>query len=107
MLNLVQKDHTVVKKDAATAAKTAGQLDNIGQIVGVVVASAAIGEPYALDIKGIYEVPCASAADIGEGDAVYFDVADGEINLDNTNILAGYAVEAAGVGVTTVKLLLK
>lgn len=57
--------------------------------------------------KGLYEFPVASADDVSVGDALYFDVADGELNKTASgNIFAGFAHTAAGVGVTLVQLMI-
>jgi len=63
---------------------------------------------YEADEEGVYtcmgptEFPKVAATAFAVGDKAYFDVADGEINTDNANPLAGVVIAAAAAADTTV-----
>lgn len=86
---------------------SANEIVKVGQIIGMSLAPAANGETVEVAVVGVYEFPCASAADIAVGDLLYWDNADGELNKSASgNTLVGYAVSAAGTGVTVVDVKL-
>jgi predicted RecA/RadA family phage recombinase len=91
----------------APEAISADEVVKVGQIIGMSVAAAANGEKVQVAVEGIFEFPCASAADIAVGDLLYWDAADDELNKTASgNTLVGYAVSAAGNGVTAVDVKL-
>lgn len=85
---------------------TGGTPAVVGAIVGIPTNTVAEGEVSAVDVCGVFEVPKEAAADIAQGDACYWDAADGEVNTDNANPLMGHAYVAAGNGVETIQVRL-
>ena len=58
-------------------------------------------------VEGVYEAPANATLVISTGDAVYWDVDDGNVNKTaENNTPAGWAVEPCGNGDTTVKIKL-
>lgn len=90
----------------AAGAVASGEVKAVGKLVGVAVSDAQTSEKYTLDIKGIFNVPCASADDIAVGDELYWDGSE-MTKVIAGNTFAGYAVQASGVGVTEVEIVLK
>lgn len=88
----------------APAAYVSGQLVLIGALVGVALHSCAQGADVSIDTEGVYELPKKDAADDIALGAPVFATATGQIDKESTagNVLAGYAVAAAGAGTTTV-----
>ncbi len=92
---------------APTGGVTSGDLVKVGQIFGVAQVSAAEGEAVALDTEGVHEVPAASSVVIAAGDALFWDVADGNFNKSAAgNHYLGIAVGPSANGVTTVDIRL-
>jgi predicted RecA/RadA family phage recombinase len=90
----------------ATAAITSGAAILVGDIVGVPIISAAIGEKASVSIEGVYELPKATGA-IAQGKKVYWIVATSNFTgTAGSNVLAGIAYEAAASADTTVKVAL-
>jgi predicted RecA/RadA family phage recombinase len=77
----------------ATADVVGGQLYAQGDIVGVVVADAAIGEQFTLKIEGAYTgVPKTAAEAWTAGESLYYVTATGALTTTAAgNIKAGYA----------------
>lgn len=91
----------------APATVTSGDLVKVGQIFGVAQHDAASGAEVQIATQGVHELPAASAVVIAIGDALYWDVADGNFNKSATgNHFLGVAVGASGNGVTTVAIRL-
>jgi predicted RecA/RadA family phage recombinase len=92
----------------AAAAKAAGSVVVIGQILGVLQAALGIGETGNAQIEGVFEVPKVSAAVIAAGESLVWDVSAGAFDDNLATPAAGdvsgpaaIAFEAAGNGVTT------
>lgn len=77
-----------------------GDLVAVGSVVGVAITDGVEGEPLAVSVTGVYDVPVpAAVGEITQGTPVYFDPASKEITLDAdngatppvANVLAGYA----------------
>lgn len=101
MKNYVQAGDTLTVP-APTGGVSSGDVVAIGKLVGVAVTDAAEGDSVAVMVEGVFSVPVAAADDVGVGDTLYWDVADGEFNKSASgNIKSGYATQAAGVGVAT------
>lgn len=102
MKNAIQEGKTL--QFTAGADLTSGQGLLVGTEFGVVPENYANGDTEAqLVTEGVFELPCASAADIAVGDQLYWDVADDEFNKTASgNWAVAVAYGAAGVGVTTV-----
>lgn len=91
----------------APAIVASGALVKVGQIFGVAQHDAASGAPVQLDTQGVYTLPAASAVVIAVGDALFWDVADGNFNKTAaSNHYLGVAVGASGNGATTVDIRL-
>lgn len=87
----------------APATLSSGDVVVAGNLIGIAATDAASGDLVAVTVEGVFTLPVASALDVSLGDPLYWDAADGELNDDDqNNPLVGYAVAAAGVGVTTV-----
>lgn len=91
----------------AAAAHSAGDPVLIGTaLVGVCVDDVANGAQGVARMEGVFNVPCPTGA-IAQGDSLWWDVADAEVNTSATgNIYAGKAWAASGSGVLTVDLKL-
>lgn len=91
----------------AAANVSSGQGVVIGALLGVALTSVATGEQGEAAIEGVWELPCASAADITAGAPLTWDTSAGEFILTGaaTGDLVGaaIAVAVAGTGVTTVQ----
>jgi predicted RecA/RadA family phage recombinase len=103
MKNFIQAGKTV--NVTAAAAVTSGQLVVVGSLIGVAAVDAAIGDSFAMDLEGVFELPKISTDDIAAGDKLYYVSAT--TNLTKTagtgaKPLVGVAVAAAGAGTTTV-----
>lgn len=93
----------------AAAALSSGDPVQVGDLFGVAVKDAAIGESVEIQLSGVVsEIPKeATATAFAQGAPVYWDVADGELNDDDVNNkLAGYAYVAAGATDATMTILL-
>lgn len=88
------------------AAVTAGWLFRKGAIIGVVLDSAAANTPFQIDTEGVWDLDKVAGDNLGVGDTAYVD---GALDITGTaagNTAAGYVVEAAGAGTTSVKVRL-
>lgn len=76
-------------------------------LLGVAKNSGVSGETIVYAIEGVYVLPKASAAVIAQGEQVLYDSSAGNVDDDAAipaagDFLCGYAMEAAGNGVTEV-----
>ena len=86
---------------------TAGQVVTIGSVVGAALHDALIGEDLMVDTEGVYEFDKKDATDVITQGLVVYATAAGKIDKEAAdNVKAGYAVEAAGNGTTTVRVRL-
>lgn len=91
---------------------SSGDVVVIGGLLGVVLADVANGETGQAQISGVFTVPKVSAAVLTEGMRVQWDVSAAGIEdaaatpASGDLVNCGIAVEAAGNGVTTCKILL-
>ncbi len=94
MRNFVQRGDTL--DVTAAAAVTSGGVVVVGSIIGVSNVDAEIGETFALDVVGVFNLPKVNALAIAVGDTLYYDSATKLVNKTaggNTKI--GVAVTAA------------
>lgn len=91
----------------APADVSSGGVVNVGDFVGVAQSDALTGAEVEVGVVGVYELPVASALEVAVGDLLYWDAADGELNNDNANPLAGAATQVSGAGDTSVGVRLK
>lgn len=108
MKNFIQPGESI---DLVAAAEvTGGQLVTVGDLVGVAVRDAAIGDTYAINTKGVYSLPKTNPA-LAVGDKVMVPSAASSINADvladdDSGIAVGVVVEAAALNSTEVKVRL-
>lgn len=91
----------------ATGAVVAGQMYQVGALIGVATGNAANGEEYELALMGVYKQPKDSALVLAQGVAVDWDDTAKEIVADTLGDFdAGFVAKAAGNGETEVEVLL-
>ncbi len=89
-----------------TSAVVAGWLLVKGAIAGVVLHDAAANEPFTLDTEGVWELDKVSADVLAVGATAYADDVGDITSTATDNPAVGYVVEAAGAGITKVKVRL-
>lgn len=111
--NYIQPGETISWTNGTGAAIASGQVVAIGQIIGVALVDIANGAAGSVGIKGVYAVPKVTAAVIAAGESLVWDASaaafDDNLATPATGDISGAAVvaiEAAGNGTTTVKVLL-
>lgn len=104
MRNFVQDGRSLTV--TAPAAVASGELVIVGSIVGVAVADADSGAPVALCTEGVFELPKETPLVIAQGDTVYWDVANANVDKTDTNTLIGVATEDAASAATVVRVKL-
>jgi predicted RecA/RadA family phage recombinase len=83
----------------ADAVTTSGQAVLIGSLFGIAETAAAIGDPLALVLSGIFDLPKTASQAWTVGQLVYWDAATSSLtNVAATNKLVGVAVLAVGGG---------
>lgn len=105
MRNFVQRGDTI--DVTAAAAIKSGDGVIVGSIFGIANVDAAIGDTFALDTVGVFNLPKVSALAIAVGDAVYWDSANKVVTKTaggNTKI--GVAIAAAANPSPTVNVRL-
>lgn len=108
--NFVQNGDSMTITAGATL--TAGQVVRVGNLLGICVTDIANGATGTVNLTGVYSVPKVSAAVIAAGESVIWDASaaafDDNLATPATGDVSGccVAVEAAGNGVTTVKVKL-
>lgn len=105
MKNFIQPGNVITL--TAPANVSSGDFVLVGALFGVAARDALSGDPVECRTEGVFELPKAAALAINEGDALYWDTADGNFNktaADNT--FAGHAVADAGANDATVKIRL-
>lgn len=109
MKNYIQEGDVLDVTPAADLASGAGFL--IGTtttgILGVAVAAIAANTVGAVRVRGVFELAKLSTDVVVVGSQLYWDDTNKRLTLTSTNnSFAGHAIEAAGNGVTTAKVLL-
>jgi len=105
--NHVQAGATMPWTNGTGSDVLSGDVVVVGNFVGVALGDIADGAAGELAIGEVWEVPKNNALVIAQGDAVYWDVADGEINKTaEDNYYAGLAFAGATETATTVKVKL-
>lgn len=111
MKNFIQPGKTLSL--VAPYAVDSGDLVVSGAIVGVASGDADNGASVDVAVSGVFELPKVPAVTFTQGEIVYTTPTGGPVT-DNTDadsnsggtVKVGYAVQAAGVGVSTVKVRL-
>jgi len=89
---------------------SSGAVVVVGSLVGVAITDVANGAVGPASVEGVWELPKVSAAVIGAGETVNWDVSAGAFDVNQATPATGdltdgcVAVEAAGNGDTTVKV---
>lgn len=92
----------VVELTAPSGGVVAGTPKLIGSLVVIPAVSAAQDAKFSAQVTGVFTVPKATGDAWGEGEKVYWDVADGNFNQSASgNTLVGVAAAAAGTNDTT------
>jgi len=108
MDNFVQPGETLDYTNGSGSTITAGSAVVIGAQIGVAIADIADGASGPVAMEGVYTLPKVSAAVIGQGEDVAFDVSAAAFDDNAMTPAAGditgacTAWEAAGNGATTV-----
>lgn len=99
-------EHGNVITVTAAAVTLSGDLVKVGDMIGVAVTGAAIGEAFAVNLKGVYEVPKETGLDISLGDKLYFDATSKKLDKTNTGTFAGFAFAPAVLNADIVRVKL-
>jgi len=109
--NFVQTGDVIDWTNGTGAAKVSGQVVVVGKLLGVALVDIAAGAIGSVAISGVYRVPKVSAAVIAAGENLTWDVSaaafDDNAATPATGDVTGppaVAIEAAGAGVTTLKV---
>ena len=87
------------------SAVTGGDVVVVGEMIGIAKLDIAANALGALSVTGVFLMP-KPAGVLAIGTAVYWDVADGQVNTDPANPFFGFVVKAAANDDTTVRVLL-
>jgi len=93
-------DHT------PASAVTAGDVIEIGALVGVAPRDIAANEKGAVQMEGVFDMPTESATVFAAGAAVYWNDATGFCVTSTGETLCGHAIAASGDGDTVVRVKL-
>lgn len=105
--NHIQKGATMPWTNGTGSDVSSGGVVVVGELVCIALGDIADGDAGMLAVGEVWELPKAAPLVIDQGDRVYWDVADGEINKTSTdNEDAGVCFEAAVSAATTVKVLI-
>lgn len=89
----------------AGATLASGDVVVMGARIGIVLNDMVSGDVGAVRVTGVWELAKLSTDVIAQGALVYWDTTPGEITTTvGSNVVAGYAIEAAGSGTTTCKV---
>ncbi|GAB4120278.1 MAG: hypothetical protein Kow00104_03310 [Rhodothalassiaceae bacterium] len=79
----------------------------VGSLFGIAVFTAAEGEAAEIATRGVYELPKEPTAVLAAGAQVAWDATEKRVDLPGTGLYpVGVAAEAAGNGITTVRVRL-
>lgn len=109
--NYIKEGEVITWTNGTGSAVAAGAVVAIGQILGVALVDIANGASGAVQLEGVFTAPKVSGAVIAAGESLVWDVSAGAFD-DNaatpaTGDISGaaaFAFEAAGNGVTTLKV---
>jgi predicted RecA/RadA family phage recombinase len=97
----------VITVTAPTGGVVSGDGVIVGSLFGIAALTAAEGEPVEIATRGVYVLPKESTAIIAAGAPVAWDASAKRIDLPDTGLYpVGIATEAAGNGITTVRVRL-
>lgn len=104
--NHIQEGNIMTWTNGTGAAVASGEVVVVGTLIGVATGAIAAGATGELAIAEVWELPKEAPLDIAQGDLVYWDDANNNIDKTNTNVLAGRAFATAASAATSVKVLL-
>lgn len=110
MKNYIQPGDVLDVTPAAEVLSGAGFLIGSGTtgLIGVAIATIPANTIGSVRVSGVFELPKLGTDVVAVGAQLYWDDINKRLTLTATNnSFAGWAVEAAGNGVTTVKIRLK
>jgi predicted RecA/RadA family phage recombinase len=97
----------VITVTAPTGGVASGDGVIVGSLFGIAAFTAAEGEAVEIATRGVYVLPKEPTAVIAAGDQVAWDATEKRIDLPGTGLYpVGIATEAAGTGITTVRVRL-
>lgn len=97
----------VITVTAPTGGVASGDGVIVGSLFGIAAFTAAEGDPVEIATRGVYILPKEPTAVIAAGAQVAWDAAEKRIDLPGTGLYpVGIATEAAGNGITTVRVRL-
>ncbi|MEW5704426.1 MAG: DUF2190 family protein [Pseudomonadota bacterium] len=106
MKNFIQNGD-MISVTAPAGGIASGQGIVVGNLFGVAAFTADESEAVEIATVGVYELPKAPAIVIGQGARVAWDASAKQIDLPGTGLYpVGIATEAAGNGITTVRVRL-
>jgi predicted RecA/RadA family phage recombinase len=105
--NHIQPGQAMPYTNATGSPIASGAVVIVGVLCCIALGDIADGATGEVATEEVWEVPKAAPLVIDQGDAVYWDVADGNINkTEADNVLAGVAFADAASADTTVKIKL-
>jgi predicted RecA/RadA family phage recombinase len=90
----------------APAAVSSGDLVIVGSIIGVAITDAADGAEVAIATCGVFSLTKEAPLVIAQGDTVYWDVSNANVDKTDTNTLLGVCTVSAVSAATTVAVKL-
>ena len=104
---LVHAEMDTILFTATTTAKSSGDICEIGELVGIAKVDIAAAGTGAAAISGVWAISKNTGVPITQGDSVYWDTTDAELNLVATNNhYAGKAYAVVTTAQATVNVLL-
>lgn len=105
--NKVQDGGVLTWTNGSGSDVSAGDPVLIGVRLGVALVDIADGKSGSVAVEGVYSIAKNASLVISQGDALYWDAGDDNLNKTPTdNTLAGYAFDAAAETATTVNIKL-
>ena len=109
--NYVQPGNIITWTNGTGTAVVSGQVVVVGQTLGVALVDIANGAAGSVAIEGVFSVPKVSSAVIAAGESLTWDVSIAAFDDNGATPATGsitgppaIAIEAAGAGVTTLKV---
>lgn len=101
-----QNGKTIDFINSGSAAIAYGEVVNLATRVGVAAENIAIGDTGSVNVEGVFEEVCITAA-INPGTLVYWDTGNKNItNVSAGNIPAGWCIEPKPLNQTTIRFKL-
>jgi len=104
--NHVQEGKIITWTNGTGSAVVAGEVVAVGTIVGVALGDIADDATGELAIAEVWTLPKEAPLVIDQGDLVYWDDTNNNIDKTDTNVLAGRCFKSAVSAATTVEVLL-